>query len=113
MFSLNRVFATAILPDSRDYTFWGKEFLKVIPMLFAKSKVLSMQDSTPCRLMRRLNACEQMKCLNLPLIKKHKRVCYVVAERGRQAKIKDEIISMPGYFADYDTTVYFVVPTGK
>ena len=40
---------------------------------------------------------------------KHKRVCYVVAESGADtARIEKEIKTMPGYFADYDTTVHFI-----
>jgi diaminopimelate dehydrogenase len=109
MFSLNRVFATAILPDSRDYTFWGKgvsqghsdAVRKIEGVVDARQYTVPIDEA-----IKRVRANEMPEFTTR---EKHKRVCYVVAERGAdKQRIKDEIISMPGYFADYDTTVYFI-----
>ena len=40
---------------------------------------------------------------------KHTRECFVVAAEGADtARIEREIVTMPHYFADYDTTVHFI-----
>ena len=40
---------------------------------------------------------------------KHERICYIVPEDGADLdKITNEIVNMPNYFADYDTTVHFI-----
>jgi diaminopimelate dehydrogenase len=39
----------------------------------------------------------------------HTRECYVVAEQGADLeRIEREIVTMPNYFADYNTTVHFI-----
>lgn len=109
MFSVSRLYATAVLPDGKDYTFWGKGVSQghsdavrriegvldcrqyTIPVPQALDKVRSGADPT------------------LTTREKHTRECFVVAEEGADlARIENEIKTMPNYFADYDTTVHFI-----
>ena len=109
MFSISRLYATAVLPDGKDYTFWGKGVSQghsdavrriegvldcrqyTIPVPQALDKVRSGADPT------------------LTTREKHTRECFVVAEEGADlARIENEIKTMPNYFADYDTTVHFI-----
>lgn len=109
MFSLNRLYATAILPGGHDYTFWGKG--------------VSQGHSDA---IRRIDGVEDARQYTIPVdaaverIKngenpefttreKHTRECFVVAKDGAdKARIEEEIKTMPNYFADYETTVHFI-----
>ncbi|MBQ4537536.1 MAG: diaminopimelate dehydrogenase [Lachnospiraceae bacterium] len=109
MFSLNRLYANAILPDGKDYTFWGKG--------------VSQGHSDAVRRIDGVKDCRQYTIpveeaveavrsgLNPELTtrQKHTRECFVVAEDGAdKAAIENAIKTMPNYFADYDTTVHFI-----
>lgn len=109
MFSLNRMYANAILPNGKDYTFWGKG--------------VSQGHSDA---VRRIDGVKDAKQYTIPVEKaledvrsgqnpelttrqKHTRECYVVLEESADAvKVEQEIKTMPNYFADYDTTVHFI-----
>ena len=109
MFSLNRLYAEAVLPDGKDYTFWGKgvsqghsdAIRRVDGVLDAK------QYTIPCD-----DALRKVRCGENPELstrEKHTRECYVVLKDGPDAeKVEREIKEMPNYFADYDTTVHFI-----
>ena len=108
MFSLNRLYANAILPDGKDYTFWGKgvsqghsdAIRRIDGVLDAKQYTIPIESA--------LEAVRMGKNPELSTREKHKRECFVVAKDGAdKAKIEQEIVSMPNYFADYDTTVHF------
>jgi len=109
LFSVNRLYASAILPQGKDYTFWGKGVSQghsdavrrlpgvkdcrqyTIPVPEALDRVRSGEDP------------------ELTTREKHTRYCYVVAEEGAdKAAIETAIKTMPNYFADYDTTVEFI-----
>ena len=109
MFSVSRLYGSCILPDGRDYTFWGKGVSQghsdavrriegvadakqyTIPVDAAAESVRSGADP------------------ELTTRQKHTRECFVVAKEGAdKAKIEAEIKNMPNYFADYDTTVHFI-----
>lgn len=109
MFSLNRLYANAILPDGKDYTFWGKgvsqghsDALRRIEGVKNAKQYTIPVDS----------ALEAVRAGNNPELstrEKHTRECFVVLEEGADAaKIEQEIKTMPNYFADYDTTVHFI-----
>ena len=109
MFSLNRLYANAILRDGKDYTFWGKgvsqghsDAIRRIPgVKNAKQYTIPVEDA-----LRRVRASENPE---LTTRQKHTRECFVVAEEGADLKqIENEIKTMPNYFADYDTTVHFI-----
>ncbi len=109
MFSLNRLYANAILPDGKDYTFWGKgvsqghsdAIRRVEGVKNAKQYTVPVENA--------LKAVRSGENPELSTREKHTRECYVVAEEGAdKARIEQEIKSMPNYFADYDTTVNFI-----
>lgn len=109
MFSLNRAYAMAILPDGKDYTFWGKgvsqghsdAIRRVEGVLDGKQYTIPVEAA--------LEAVRSGKNPDLSVREKHIRECFVVAKEGAdKAKIEKEIKEMKNYFADYDTTVHFI-----
>jgi len=109
LFSVNRLYASAVLPQGKDYTFWGigvsqghSDAIRRIPgVLDARQYTIPVQK-----------ALERVRCGEEPELtarEKHTRLCYVVAaaDADREA-IRESIVTMPGYFADYDTTVEFI-----
>lgn len=109
MFSLNRLFGGAILVDGKDYTFWGKgvsqghsdAIRRIDGVKDAKQYTVPVPEA--------LDAVRRGENPELTTREKHTRVCYVVAEEGADLKrIEQEIVTMPNYFADYDTTVHFI-----
>lgn len=109
MFSLMRLFGGAVLPDGKDYTFWGRgvsqghsDAIRRIPgVLDARQYTVPVAE-----------ALDRVKSGEMPELstrEKHTRECYVVAEEGADlAAIEKAIVTMPNYFADYDTTVNFI-----
>ncbi|MBQ5662667.1 MAG: diaminopimelate dehydrogenase [Clostridia bacterium] len=109
MFSLNRLYANAILPEGTDYTFWGKgvsqghsdAIRRIEGVLDAKQYTIPVEEA-----LRAVRAGENP---TLTAREKHLRECFVVAKEGAdKARIEREICEMPHYFADYDTTVHFI-----
>ena len=109
MFSLNRLYGAAILPEGKDYTFWGKgvsqghsdAIRRIEGVLDAKQYTIPVPSA--------LDAVRSGSNPDLTTRQKHTRECYVVAEDGADlARIENEIKTMPNYFADYDTTVHFI-----
>ena len=109
MFSLNRLYANAILPEGKDYTFWGKgvsqghsdAIRRIEGVLDAKQYTIPIDAA--------LEAVRSGANPELTTREKHLRECFVVAKEGADlAKIESEIVNMPNYFADYDTTVHFI-----
>lgn len=109
MFSLNRLYANAILPKGQDYTFWGKgvsqghsdAIRRIEGVKDARQYTIPVESS--------LNAVRNGENPQLTTRQKHTRECFVVAKEGADlAKIENEIKTMPNYFADYDTTVHFI-----
>ncbi len=109
MFSLNRLYASCILPDGKDYTFWGKgvsqghsdAIRRIEGVLDAKQYTIPIES-----------ALEAVRSGNEPELsarEKHLRECFVVAEdNADKQRIEKEIKEMPNYFADYDTIVHFI-----
>ncbi|MCM1170629.1 MAG: diaminopimelate dehydrogenase [Clostridium sp.] len=109
MFSLNRLYANAILPNGTDYTFWGKgvsqghsdAIRRVEGVLDGKQYTVPVPEA--------LELVRSGANPELTTRQKHTRECFVVAARGAdKAKIEADIKNMPNYFADYDTTVHFI-----
>lgn len=109
MFSLNRLYSSVILPDGKDYTFWGKgvsqghsdAIRRIDGVIDAKQYTIPVPE-----------ALERVRNGENPALttrEKHTRECFVVAEDGADLlRIENEIKTMPNYFADYDTTVHFI-----
>ena len=109
MFSLNRLMAGAILPDGKDYTFWGKgvsqghsdAIRRIEGVIDAKQYTIPVESA--------LESVRNGENPELSTRQKHTReCCVVVAEGADKARIEKEICEMPNYFADYDTTVHFI-----
>ena len=109
MFSLNRLYANAILPEGNDYTFWGKgvsqghsdAIRRVEGVKDAKQYTIPVEAA--------LDAVRNGENPELTTRQKHTRECFVVLEEGADAaKVEEEIKTMPNYFSDYDTTVHFI-----
>ena len=109
LFSLNRLYANCILPKGKDYTFWGRG--------------VSQGHSDAVRRIKGVKDCRQYTVPvpeaqeavrsgsnpELTTRQKHTRECFVVAEEGADlAQIERQIVTMPNYFSDYDTTVHFI-----
>ncbi|MBR1481499.1 MAG: diaminopimelate dehydrogenase [Ruminococcus sp.] len=109
MFSLNRVYASAVLPDGQAYTFWGKGVSQG-----HSDAVRRIEGVRDCRqyTIPVPAALERVRNGENPALttrEKHTRECFVVAEEGADlARIEQEIKTMPNYFSDYDTTVHFI-----
>lgn len=109
LFSLNRLYGQAILPNGNDYTFWGKgvsqghsDAIRRIPgVLDARQYTIPVDEA--------LESVRRGDNPELTTRQKHTRECFVVAEDGADlAEIEKAIVTMPNYFADYDTTVHFI-----
>ena len=109
MFSLNRLYANAILPEGKDYTFWGKgvsqghsdAIRRIQGVKNAKQYTIPVESA--------LQAARSGDNPELTTRQKHTRECFVVLEEGADAaKVEEEIKTMPNNFADYDTTVHFI-----
>ena len=109
MFSINRLYAGAILPEGKDYTFWGKgvsqghsdAIRRIEGVVDAKQYTIPIDEA--------LSSVRSGDTPDFTARQKHLRECFVVAAEGaNKAKIEREIKTMPNYFADYDTIVHFI-----
>lgn len=109
MFSVARLYGSCILPDGKDYTFWGRgvsqghsdAIRRIDGVADAKQYTVPVDEA--------VEAVRSGADPELTTRQKHTRECYVVAKEGAdKARIESEIKNMPNYFADYDTTVHFI-----
>ena len=109
MFSLNRMYANAILPNGKDYTFWGKGVSQGHSDAIRRVEGVKNGKQYTIPVEAALEAVRAGKNPELSTREKHLRECFVVLEEGADAaKVEAEIKNMPNYFADYDTTVHFI-----
>lgn len=109
LFSLNRLLGNVVLPEGKDYTFWGKGVSQ------GHSDAIRRIDGVKNGIQYTIpveSALEKVRCGENPELttrEKHLRECFVVAdENADKDKIENEIKNMPNYFSDYDTTVHFI-----
>lgn len=109
MFSINRIYSDVILPHGKNYTFWGKgvsqghsdAIRRIEGVVDARQYTIPVDAA--------LQAVRSGKNPELTTRQKHTRECFVVVEDGAdQAKIEEQIKTMPNYFDEYDTTVHFI-----
>lgn len=109
MFSLNRLYMNAVLPNGNDYTFWGRgvsqghsdAIRRIEGVVDARQYTVPVESA--------LASVRNGENPELTTRQKHTRECYVVVEDGAdKARIENEIKTMPNYFSDYDTTVNFI-----
>ena len=109
MFSLNRLYANAILPDGKDYTFWGKGVSQGHTDAIRRVEGVKDGKQYTIPVEAALEAVRNGENPELTTRQKHTRECFVVLEEGADAaKVEEEIKTMPNYFSDYDTTVHFI-----
>ena len=109
LFSIARLYASSVLPEGADYTFWGRgisqghsdAIRRIEGVVDARQYTVPVSEA--------LSAVRSGECPALSTRDKHIRECYVVAAEGAdKARIEAEIKNMPNYFADYDTSVSFI-----
>lgn len=109
MFSVNRLYGEAVLPEGSSYTFWGKGVSQGHSDAIRRIEGVAdaRQYTVPVDA-----ALEAVRSASYPVLstrEKHTRECYVVIKDGAdKARIEQEIKTMPNYFADYDTSVTFI-----
>lgn len=109
MFSLNRLYANAILPNGKDYTFWGKGVSQGHSDAIRRIKGVKDAKQYTIPVKEALEAVKSGKQPNLTTREKHTRECFVVLEDGADPKfVENAIKTMPNYFDEYDTTVHFI-----
>lgn len=109
MFSLNRLYAASILPEGKDYTFWGKGVSQGHSDAIRRVKGVKDGKQYTIPVDAALEAVRSGSNPELTTRQKHTRECFVVAEEGADlAQIEHDIKTMPNYFSDYDTTVHFI-----
>ena len=109
LFSLNRLYSASVLPDGKDYTFWGRGVSQghsdairhVDGVADARQYTVPIDEA--------VNSVRSGDCPELSTAEKHRRECYVVLKDGADpSKVEHDIKTMPDYFADYETTVHFI-----
>ena len=109
MFSLNRLYSNAVLPEGNDYTFWGRGVSQGHSDAIRRIEGVKDARQYTVPVEAALRAVRDGENPELTTRQKHTRECFVVAEEGADLKrIEEEIVTMPNYFADYDTTVRFI-----
>ena len=109
VFSINRLYASSILPDGKDYTFWGKGVSQGHSDAIRRIKGVKDARQYTVPINTALDAVRSGNNPELTTREKHLRECFVVADDGADtARIENEIKTMPNYFADYDTIVHFI-----
>ena len=109
LFSLNRLYGNAILPDGKDYTFWGKGVSQGHSDAIRRVEGVANGKQYTVPVESALAAVRNGENPELTVREKHTRECFVVAKEGAdQEQIETAIKTMPNYFADYDTTVNFI-----
>lgn len=109
LFSLNRMLGQAILPSGNDYTFWGKGVSQGHSDAIRRIEGVKDARQYTIPVDAALESVRKGENPELTTRQKHTRECFVVAEDGADLKaIEEQIVTMPNYFADYDTTVHFI-----
>ena len=109
MFSLNRLYANVILPEGKDYTFWGKGVSQGHSDAIRRVEGVKDGKQYTIPVEAALEAVRNGENPELTTRQKHTRECFVVLEEGADAaKVEEKIKTMPNYFSDYDTTVHFI-----
>lgn len=109
LFSLNRLYANAILPNGNDYTFWGRGVSQGHSDAIRRIKGVKNAKQYTIPIEKALQAVKNFENPQLSTREKHLRECFVVLEHdANPQQIEQEIKTMPNYFADYDTVIHFI-----
>lgn len=109
MFSLNRLYANAVLPEGKDYTFWGKGVSQGHSDAIRRIEGVTDARQYTIPVDEALASVRAGENPDLTTRQKHTRECFVTVEEGAdKGRIEEEIKTMPNYFDEYDTTVHFI-----
>ena len=109
LFSLSRLYGNVILPDGKDYTFWGKGVSQGHSDAIRRIKGVKNAKQYTCPVESAMRAVRNGENPELTTREKHIRECFVVLEDGADAAyVEKQIKTMPNYFADYHTVVHFI-----
>ncbi|MEG0323746.1 MAG: diaminopimelate dehydrogenase, partial [Raoultibacter sp.] len=109
LFSLNRLYATSVLPQGTDYTFWGHGVSQGHSDAIRRIEGVADAKQYTIPVEAALDAVRSGSNPELTTREKHTRECWVVLEEGAdEAVVAESIVTMPNYFEDYDTTINFV-----
>ena len=109
MFSLLRMISTSVLPEGENYTFWGKGVSQGHSDAIRRIKGVKDARQYTIPVEEVVNRVRKGENPELSTRDKHVRECFVVVEEGTdKSAIDSEIINMPNYFSDYNTTVHFI-----
>jgi len=109
LFSLNRLLFNCVLPDGEDFTFWGKGVSQGHSDALRRIEGVAQAVQYTVPIDSALQSARSENPKNLTTREKHERICYVVIKEGYDKQsIETQIKTMPGYFADYNTTVNFI-----
>ncbi|MBE5744815.1 MAG: diaminopimelate dehydrogenase [Clostridiales bacterium] len=109
MFSLARAYSGAILPQGKDYTFWGKGVSQGHSDAIRRIEGVADAKQYTIPVEAALNRVRNGETPNFTVREKHQRECFVVLKEGADAAAVEKAIkTMPHYFDEYDTTVHFI-----
>lgn len=109
LFSLNKLLGQSILPNGRDYTFWGDGISQGHSDAIRRIEGVKNGVQYTVPIQEVLDRVRNYEDIDIPANRRHRRICYVCAEDGADlAMIENEIKTMPNYFAGYDTSVFFI-----
>ena len=109
LFSLNRVLMASVLPEGKTYTFWGTGVSQGHSDAIRRVQGVADAKQYTVPVPEALESVRKGENKELTTREKHRRVCYVVPKEGADLKqIEHDIVTMPNYFADYDTEVHFI-----
>ena len=109
LFSLSRLYGNVILPNGKDYTFWGKGVSQGHSDAIRRIKGVKNAKQYTCPVESAMRAVRNGENPELTTREKHIRECFVVLEDGADAAyVEKQIKTMPNYFADYHTVVHFI-----
>ena len=109
LFSINRLYGNAFLPDGADYTFWGRGISQGHSDAIRRIEGVADAKQYTIPVKSALEAARSGKNPELTTREKHTRECWVVLEEGADIdRVTEEIVNMPNYFDEYDVTVNFI-----
>ena len=109
LFSLNRLMGNCILPQGADYTFWGKGISQGHSDAIRRIEGVADAKQYTIPIEAALESVRSGSNPHLTARQKHLRECFVVLENGANAdEVERQIVTMPNYFDEYDTTVHFI-----
>jgi len=109
LFSLNRLYAEAILPKGNTYTFWGSGVSQGHSDAIRRIEGVKNAVQYTIPIEEAVERVRKGENPDLATREKHLRECFVVLEKeANKEAIEKQIKTMPNYFAEYDTTVHFI-----